>query len=258
LAGFTLTLIELLQTPTAPRALLCGGMAGIAALSKGIALVFVLLTPLFLLLRFRGKVWRWVLLFTLAAAALIVPWTRRNWTLTGEFLPIHANGGYNFYLGNGFARHWLQSPLSYADLKAYAMQDAQNLYTSLGIGPPDDPLTVDRILLHAALDDVRAHPLLVLQKLAVQSLTFWYLAADASKSVLTGALQFPVALAALPGIVRALRRRSWALALLVSVIGVMGVSVAVFAFARLSATIMPYLIGLAVYGLWPMREHLRN
>lgn len=288
LAGFTLALVNLLRTPTTLRALLCGAMGGVVALSKGIALVFVPLTLLVLLLRStnmwgklptcptsqhgfvvegvpagqgiysREKAWRWVLLFTLAAAALIAPWTWRNWTLTGEFLPVHANGGYNFYLGNGFACHWLQAPFSYVDLKAMTMQDAQNLYHSLGIPAPTDPLAQDRVLLRAALADMGEHPLLVPQKLAVQSLTFWYLAADTSKSVLTGALQFPVALAALSGGARALRRRSWALALLAPVIGIMAVSVAVFAFARLSATIMPYLIGLAVYGLWPAVRRLRR
>jgi 4-amino-4-deoxy-L-arabinose transferase-like glycosyltransferase len=257
LAGFTLTLVELLQRPTEWRALLCGGMAGVVALSKGIALVFVLLTPLVLLLRFRGTAWRWLLLFGLAVIILIAPWTWRNWRLIGQFVPIHANGGYNFYLGNGFATHWLRAPLSYAKLKAYTVRDIQILYTSPGIDPPADPLAVDHILLHAALRDMRAHPLLILQKLAIQSLTFWYLAADAPKSILTGALQIPVVLAALPGVVCALRGRSWALTLLVPVVGIMGVSVVVFAFARLSVTVMPYLIGLAVYGLWPERRQVR-
>lgn len=258
LAGFALTLVNLLQSPTIPRALLCGALAGVVTLSKGIALIFVPLAPLVLLLRFRSKAWCWMLLFALAAAVLIAPWTWRNWTLTGEFLPVHANGGYNFYLGNGFARHWLRAPFSYVDLKAMTMQDAQNLYNALGIPPPADPLAQDRVLLRAALADMGEHPLLVLQKLAVQSLTFWYLAADAPKSILTGVLQFPVTLAALPGIVRALRRRSWALVLLAPVMGIMAISVAVFAFARLSATIMPYTIGLAVYGLWPIIKRLRR
>jgi len=254
LAGFTLTLVELLQRPTDWRALLCGAMAGVVALSKGIMLIFVLLTPLVLLLRFCRTAWRWLLLFALTAMVLIVPWTWRNWQLTGQFLPIHANGGYNFYLGNGFARHWYRAPLSYAGLKVHTLRDIQDLYTSLGVDAPSDPLDVDRVLLQAALRELRACPALILQKLAVQSMTFWYLAADASKSILTGILQIPVVLAALVGLIRALHRRSWALVLLVPVAGVLGASVVVFAFARLSATIMPYLVGLAVYGLWPVRR----
>jgi 4-amino-4-deoxy-L-arabinose transferase-like glycosyltransferase len=257
-AGYTLVLIDLLQRPTIPRALLCGALAGVVAMSKGSALIFVMLTPLVLLITFRRKAFRWILLFCLAAAALIIPWTWRNWALAGQFLPVHANGGYNFYLGNGFTRHWLQAPLSYVGLKDLTMQDAQVVYAGLGIAPPTDPLIQDDVLLHAALIDLCAHPLLVPQKLAVQSLTFWYLAADAPKSILTGILQIPVVLVSLLGVVRAVRERSWALALLVPAAGIMSVSVVVFAFARLSATIMPYIVGLAVYGLWPIVSKLRG
>lgn len=257
LAGFVFTLVELLRCPTDWRALLCGALAGITALSKGIALIFVCLVPPVLVFRFRRGAWRWLLLFALTATVLIGVWTWRNWRLTGQFLPIHANGGSNFYLGNGFARHWLQAPLSYAELKARTVQDRQDLYASLGIYPPADPLTADGVLLHAAMRDMRAKPLLIFQKLAIQSLTFWYLAADAPKSLLTGALQFPIVLTALLGAIRALRHRSWVLVLTVPVLGIMGVSVVIFAFARLSATVIPYLIGLAVYGLWPERRWIR-
>jgi len=254
LAAFTFALVAFLQRPAAWRALLCGAMAGVAALSKGIALIFVFLLPLVLWFRLRRKAGRFLMLVALAATVLIAPWTWRNWRLTGQFLPIHANGGYNFYLGNGFARHWRRAPLSYAGLKAHTVRDIQDLYVSLGVDDLSDPLDVDRVLLQAALRDLRARPARILQKLAVQSLTFWYLAADASKSILTAILQFPVVLAALVGVIRALHRRSWALVLLVPVGGIIGASVVVFAFARLSATIMPYLVGLAVYGSWPMRR----
>lgn len=253
LAGHTLTMVDLLQRPMDRRALLCGVTAGTLALTKGIALIFAWLIPPVLLLRFQSKAWRWILLFFLAATALIVPWTWRNWRLTGALLPIHANSGFDFYLGNGFTRHWPQAPLSYAELKAHTVQDMQTLYTGLPQGLPEDPISVDRFLLRAALNEMRINPSLIPQKLAVQSLTFWYLAADARKSILTGVLQLPVMLLALLGTLRALRRRSWASTLLIPVIGIAGVSVVVFAFARLSATIMPYLIGLASYGLWPDR-----
>jgi len=256
-AGFVLALVELLRCPTDWRALLCGALAGIAALSKGIALIFVCLVPLVLVFRFRREAWRWLLLFALTATMLIGVWTWRNWRLTGQFLPIHANSGYNFHLGNGFVRHWSQAPLSYAELKSRTVKDRQALYASLGIDPPTDPLTADDVLLRAALRDLRAKPSLIFQKLAIQSLTFWYLAADAPKSLLTGTLQFPIVLTALLGAIRALRRRSWVLVLTVPVLGIMGVSVVIFAFARLSVTIMPYLIGLAVYGFWPERQMIQ-
>jgi 4-amino-4-deoxy-L-arabinose transferase-like glycosyltransferase len=254
LAALTLAVAVLLQQPTLRRAALCGLLTGIAALSKGIALVFLVLIPLVLLLRFRAGAWRWAMPLVLAAVLLIAPWTWHTWAQTGRLLPIHAGGGFNLYLGNGFARHWSEAPLSYTGLRVRTLRDAEALYTRLGIAPPADPLALDRVLLAAALAEFHDDPLFLVRKLALQALTFWYLAADAPKSLLTGGMQLPVVLVALPGITRALRRRAWALVLLLPVVGIAGVSLVILAFARLSAPVMPYLLALAVYGVWPARD----
>jgi 4-amino-4-deoxy-L-arabinose transferase-like glycosyltransferase len=248
-ALFTLALVRFLQEPGYANALWCGCLAGLAALSKGIALVFIPLTILVLLLYFRSSALRWMALFSGAALLIITPWTWRNWQLTKQFIPIHIDGGLNFYLGNGFARHWREAPFSYAGLKALTVVEMEQTLASSGI-QLDDPVDRDQFLLSAALNELAADPCLALKKVLVQSLTFWYLAADFSKSALTGALQIPLVLLAIPGIIRALRERSWALGLLVPIVGIMGMSVIVFAFARLSATIMPYVIALASYGWW--------
>jgi 4-amino-4-deoxy-L-arabinose transferase-like glycosyltransferase len=250
LALFTLALVRLLQEPSSARALFGGLMAGALALSKGIALVFTPLSVLILLASFRRSGWRLALLFGAAALALIAPWTWRNWRLSGAFLPIHTDGGYNFYLGNGFARHWLEAPFSYTELKALSEEDIAALYARLG-SQPSNPALRDRILLSAALAEFRAAPLRLPRKLLIQSLTFWYLAADFPKSLLTGALQIPIALLALPGILSAFKRRSWASSLVIPIAGIMGISVLVFAFARLSSTIMPYMIALLVFAWQP-------
>jgi hypothetical protein len=257
IALYTLALFKLLQEPAWLPAILCGCCAGFIALSKGIALVFIPLTVLVLAVYLRRAGLRPILLFGAAALLWVVPWTARNAHLTGAFLPIHTDGGYNFYLGNGFVRHWRQAPFSYVGLKALTVSDMQALYDRLGYSPQGS-LQQDQMLLRTALDEIAAAPTFLLRKLAVQSLTFWYLAGDTSKSLLTGALQIPVAILALPGILRAIRRRSWASLLLVPVIGIMGVSVLIFAFARLAVTILPYLIGLAVYGVWPIITRYLN
>lgn len=250
IALYTLALVALLQRPNALRAILCGFAAGLVALTKGIALVFFPLTGLILVLFFRRQAWRWVALFTLAALVWILPWSWRNWQVTQAVIPIHIDGGYNFYLGNSFTRHWHEAPFSYVKLKSLGMQDLERIHPE-GAASTTEAVQRDRLLLRAALDELIDNPDLLLCKLIVQSLTFWYLAADFPQSALTGVLQAPVILLSMVGIVRGLRARSWALSLLIPVIGVMGVSVLVFAFARLSATILPYCIGLAVYGLWP-------
>jgi hypothetical protein len=250
IALYSLALVALLQKPTALRSILCGFAAGFIALSKGLALVFFPLTLVVLAAFFRRSAWRWAALFSLAALACIIPWSWRNWRAAGALIPIHIDGGYNFYLGNSFTRHWQEAPLSYTGLKALARQDLQHGHPELAASTTG-PVQQDQKLLRVALDELVDTPNLLPRKLLVQSLTFWYLAADMQKSLLTGLLQLPVVVLAAVGAARGWRLRSWALCLLIPVLGVMGASVVIFAFARLSATILPYCLGLAVYGLWP-------
>jgi 4-amino-4-deoxy-L-arabinose transferase-like glycosyltransferase len=258
-ALFTLTLVDLLQKPTWKSAALCGVLSGVVALSKGMALVFFPLTIVVLLIFFQNTSLRWILCFSVAALLLIGPWTWRNWEKTGYFLPVHTEAGYNFYLGNGFTRHWREAPFSYSELKAITISDMQKLDLMPVYGTPDEQVKRDNHLLRAGWQEIVADPMLLLRKILIQGLIFWYLAADFSKSIMSGALQLPVVLLAITGMARALRKHSWALVLLVPVGGIMGVSVLVLAFARLSATIMPYLIGLAIYGCWlAMHRAIKN
>lgn len=252
-ALYTLALVTLLQKPNRRNAILCGFAAGFVALSKGIALVFFPLTMMILVIVFRRGAWRWAGLFSLAALVWILPWSWRNWQVTGGVIPIHIDGGYNFYLGNGFVRHWHESPFSYVELKALTQQDLEQAHPEL-TASTSEPVQRDRQLLQIAVNELIHHPARLARKLFIQSLTFWYLAGDLQKSALTAILQAPVVLLALTGVVYGWRAQSWALSLTVPVIGLMGASVVVFAFARLSAPVMPYCLGLAMYGLWSWRS----
>ncbi len=248
LALYTWTIARLIEQPTFINAALCGLAAGFIALSKGTALVFIPLTIILILARFRRAGMRLAFLFIAAAMLWVAPWTWRNYRLAGAFLPIHTDGGYNFYLGNGFARHWHQARLSYTQLKSLTEQDLQSMTSA---ATPTLPLERDRVLLRLAWQEIAAQPLFLVKKILIQSLTFWYLAADQTKSLATAALQFPFVLLALFGVWRIFRAPGRAWILLIPIGGIMGVSVLVFAFARLSATIFPYVIGLAVYGIEP-------
>ncbi|MFM8322407.1 MAG: hypothetical protein ACKOC5_15955, partial [Chloroflexota bacterium] len=255
------------------RGLLAGSALGALMLSKGIAMLFA---PLSLLaLAAAWGLWvgsagasrassagsgaqaaglcraRWLALvvYLLAALAWVLPWTERNYRLSGQFIPIHLDGGYNFYLGNGFARHFTEAPLSYVELKALTNQDLQADYLAAG-GRPADPAADDRLLLRLGLAQLAARPALALRKALVGLLSFWYLAGDPGKSLLTGALQLPLLLAALPGVYRSLRCRLPSRLLLLPLLGILVVSLGVFSFARLSAPVMPYLVGFSAEAAW--------
>lgn len=121
---------------------------------------------------------------------------------------------------------------------------------------PENPVVYDNFLMKTALHEFQVQPTLILQKLVVQSLTYWYLAADSSKSILTGSLQIPFVILAIFGALAAWRQKSEALLLLIPIVGIMGGSVLVFAFARLAVPVIPYIIGLAVFGVASLRRKM--
>ncbi|MCP4424408.1 MAG: hypothetical protein GY803_07955, partial [Chloroflexi bacterium] len=250
-AVYVVTLVRFLERPTRFWAFLCGLTVGLTALSKGIALIFVIITPVVFAIKFRRQAVQWTLIFLLAAMAVLAPWMRRNWQMTGRFVPVHVNAGFNFLLGNGFARNWEDMPLSYVALRQKTLDDHADLVDatrSLSDGTVADPVAQDDIYLQVALNELKNDPAFMLKKIAVQSITFWYLAADSARSVFTGIIQIPFALLGFVGMIFAVQRRSRAMILLIPIVGIMGGSVAIFSFARLSTPVMPYVIGLAVYG----------
>ena len=81
----------------APVALLAGGLAGAAVLTRPAMLVFV---PLALFWLIRAQ--RHVLAVALVAAvaAVIAPWTARNYRAYGRFVLVASEGGVTFWTGN--------------------------------------------------------------------------------------------------------------------------------------------------------------
>ena len=160
---------------------------------------------------------------------------------------MHINLGLNVFIGNRFADDYTAAPLSYEALYREALTAVDDVLAPAEFERQSP--AQDRQLLAAALADP---PGLWLRKILVQSLTFWYLAGDPPKSLLTGALQLPLLAAAVWGTFR--NRDRQALLLWTPVMGIYTVGVGVFAFARLSAPALPYLIGIAAAGLLPRTD----
>ena len=225
-------------------ALLCGVVCGLVILTKGALLIFAGLLPMITWGKFRQQAWLKIIAFLTGLSVLVIPWIWRNYQLSGEILPIHTRGGYNFFIGNGFARHWLQAPFSYSTLKSLTQTDIDQVYREFG-RIPQSPLEADHVLMQASLNELSARPWLFPWKIVVNSLTIWYLAADPAKSLFTGLMQLPVVFAALSGIYKAWKRRSKAINMLIPIVGILAGSLPILSFARLSSVIMPYLIGLS-------------
>jgi 4-amino-4-deoxy-L-arabinose transferase-like glycosyltransferase len=82
---------RLVEAPTAGRAATLGAVAGLAALTRGEAL---LLLPLVLLpVLFRPAGWRAALVAVLACLVVLTPWTARNWITFDRPVLVATNSG---------------------------------------------------------------------------------------------------------------------------------------------------------------------
>ena len=120
-----------------------GLVAGLSALVRTEVLPIVLVWALWMAL--RRKFARAVLFFV-AAGIPILPVTIHNYRMSGEFIPVTAIGGYNFYVGNN----------AQADGKTvWASKDAL-----IELGVPEDapPLENQSRYMKAALDDIAKDP----------------------------------------------------------------------------------------------------
>jgi hypothetical protein len=80
-----------------PLTLLAGALGGVAVLTRPAMLVFLPLAAIWLL-RLRRHVLALVLVA--AAAAVIAPWTVRNYRVYGRFILVASEGGVTFWTGN--------------------------------------------------------------------------------------------------------------------------------------------------------------
>lgn len=80
-----------------PLALLAGGLAGAAVLTRPAMLFFLPLAALWLIARRRPVL---AVALVAAAAAVVLPWTARNYRVYDRFVLVASEGGVTFWTGN--------------------------------------------------------------------------------------------------------------------------------------------------------------
>jgi 4-amino-4-deoxy-L-arabinose transferase-like glycosyltransferase len=75
----------------------CGVLGGLAALTRPVHVVFLIVAGVWLLLRRHGQ---WAILLAIGALVVIAPWTARNYQQHGRLVLIASEGGITFWTGN--------------------------------------------------------------------------------------------------------------------------------------------------------------
>lgn len=239
------------QNKTRGRAALVGVVLGAATLCKATFLPFVFMVPLGMAWIGNRKARGQTLLVVGVALALVLPWTARNYRLSGRLIPVHLLAGFNVQSGDAFAEYFMRAPLSYDDLKAFSRPHIRDLLAELPDALPMWQYDVrsDQILLQDSLRRYQQQPLFLLQKLVLNGWMFWTLGETPAKSLVISALQLPLVLAFTVSAVREGRSKGWhtieglhiALVLLY-----FSFHLPIFAFARLSVVLVPTMLAYTV------------
>lgn len=194
------------------------------------------LWPVALLIFFLRKAW----LTVLAMAVVILPWTIRNWRVTGgEFLPVATErGGVTTFIGNYQPTLGLwEGPGKTNWLSAVSEIERQHAGLS--------PVELDRLYYRAAWKEVATHSLKAAELVLRKCYRFWFLSAARREQLASAAIQGDYLVLLGIGLWRAWR---WSVEvkLLLGLIGyVMVMHASSYADLRFSLPVMPLVCVLA-------------
>ena len=265
-----LTMIRFWERPGVGTGVLVGITAGVAALTKGVALVPPLvfgvglaIAALAATVRGRSPRVRWpaILAFAAATALVIAPWTIRNYHVTGGRLVPIAPG-----LSDAFLRGYVFSRAEFALLRRPPYVDAENecnawfrdICARAGTEFGRDEVLDEQILGAVARQMIVEQPVDTLRKTVVGLFTFWYQMTTPLTSLVAAGIALAAWTVAIPGLRRARRERrpAW---LLIAPIVSMNVFIALLcSLGRYSMPMIPCLMVLAAFGIDTLMRRMRR
>ncbi len=188
------------EDPSAARSVSVGVALGVITLTLPITLLFPpILLALWLLMRLprRRALAHWIIV-CIVMAVVVGPWTIRNYRVTGRFIPVSAGGGYAFLFGDLFAERFDGfSPYSDEYPDEHALQHVENERVA-ALLPPDLAARfwyldmgpeITGILDRQAAQSILKRPFRFVKKVAIQTVTFWYLGNNRMKTFAILAVQ---------------------------------------------------------------------
>lgn len=252
--AFLLVSLHFMDRPSLKNGALLGLLTGLLSLSKGTFLPFVVLVPLYFAVFRRQAGFLRIALIPLVASLTILPWTIRNWRLTGHVIPVHGNLGFNVRIGDVYTAHAPEVHYNFLPLWFRHTAEAKVIFDQARAeGDPGwlAEIKVDQGLMALSLQTYKSSPLFLVKKMFVNAIGFWMLSESKSKSIISGLMNLPLLAGFAIGIFRLFRggRMTPALTLPLVLIGVYYLSHLPFlGFLRYCSIIIPMMIVYAVGG----------
>ena len=269
---FTLMVFLLLyfaHKPSILKAIVVGLSIGIGSLCKQTFLPFVVLVPLFVAVcEMPGKRLRHALIILLASAALILPWTARNYRLTGEIVVVHTLAGYNFAVCDAQVDYWLESPFGYEKLGTLVPEPVVKDRNGDGITQGSlqsltalEDIEVERDLMERSVKKYLDDPTFLVRKVVYNAIRFWTMASKPSISSLFALMQLPLLLAVIFSAIALVRREGLLavpcvplyLAFLYFIF-----HLPIYALARFSVVLIPTMTAYGAFWLWSRIGKIRR
>jgi hypothetical protein len=193
--------LSLAMRPSMPKAAAVGLCLGIGALTKGSFLTFAVAVPLLLGIWLKPRLSLvHCVAIPLVAAAVVLPWTIRNWRVTGEIIPVHVNAGFAMLLGDTFIDHYAATGSRLQTLHEQGVRTIEDQ-----VGPRSErkglrwqkELSEDRACAEQARARYARNPAFLLRKTLLNAWLFWSLGETSTKSIAIVALQVPLCLLSL-------------------------------------------------------------
>jgi 4-amino-4-deoxy-L-arabinose transferase-like glycosyltransferase len=195
--------------------------------------------------------WRPVAALLLAMGLFILPWTYRNYSVTGRFVLISGNASGELLRGYVFAqpRYYLLRDRAYTDGEHEANEMQIQLFRSKGLVWERDEAETEQVQNLAARQKIMSSPGAYLKKCFIGAFMFWYVVTTKVNSLLVGSLALAGWILAFVGMYRA-RGKGYQFWLLLLPIASMNlIYAAILALGRYSAPCIPSLMVLASFGV---------
>jgi 4-amino-4-deoxy-L-arabinose transferase-like glycosyltransferase len=251
--------------------LAAGSLWALSLLTRGTLLVLPLLLPVGLILlktRRRGFAhWRrWVLPAVIGAVVVLTPWTARNASLTGEFVPVSAWGWAPFYHGIQVSKRMLSwGDLAVIDKAAESQRHeivVQTLYggdKTKAWESPREYVRHEKVARDLVLKELRDDPLGAAGRAVVGVPFAWFQTLGPRKRLVSLILHLPLMILFVLGVLR-MRRASRegferAVPALIVILSVNLFQAVVFPFVRYMA---PAVALSFVFSGLPLFEYVRR
>jgi 4-amino-4-deoxy-L-arabinose transferase-like glycosyltransferase len=261
---YTLTVyrtVLLVERGTVRNGFWLGVAAACAAMVKAVALPYAaLFCASYLLYRRLTREpresslpgWRPIAVTLVAMAVIILPWTFRNYQVTGgRFVLVSGNAAGEFLRGYVFAkpRYYLLRDIPYIVGENEANEMQRQLFREQGLVWEQDESVDERVQNVAAKQKVLSDPAALVKKFIPGVFMFWYLVTTPTNSLVVGALALVAWGLAVFGIWRGRGQghRFWLL--LIPIFALNFIYAMVLALGRYSAPCVPTLVVLAAFGV---------